>query len=133
MSCQDTLLGGGNWDGVGSGMSQEPNTERPSLAAACRGPATLGEWKGLTLSLSLGDVVSLEMGVLGDSVGHFAQRHDVNKPLNLMNGSVCVWHLCLLSEAGCSSVPTTWSVLLYEFCSIGKGVRFRYLFLQQFL
>ena len=60
------------WLGWGSsyGWIQEPNTERPSLAALPRRLETPAEPRGSILSLYLGHTVSPELGVLGDGIGH---------------------------------------------------------------
>ena len=60
--------------GSGSGRTQEPTL--PSLAALPRRSETPAELRGPILSLYLEDVVSPELGVLVDSMGH-TQRQDV--------------------------------------------------------
>lgn len=62
--------------GSGLGRTQEPNTERPSLAALPRRFETPAELRGPIFSLYHGDVVSPEVGVLADSIG-YTQKYDV--------------------------------------------------------
>lgn len=63
-------------EGGGNKVMEGPrslSTGRPCLAAPPRSPKTPAEPRGPTLSLYLGDVVFVEMGVVGESLGH-AQR-----------------------------------------------------------